>query len=365
MTPSFTSLSERSISRRDDRAAREALLAARGLETPGRDDLILGFFDDADRLLATGALAGDIIQGVAVHPDLEGEGAAAGVVTALIKAAAARGIGHLFVYTKPSEAEKFASLGFSRIADARVADGRADRPGELAASLLEWGNDSVARFSLDLAQRAEGRPESAGVVVVNCNPFTRGHRYLIEYAASRVPWLYVLVVQEDRSLFPFEARLGIVRRGTSDLANVDVIPSGPYVISSATFPTYFLKPSGSDARTALYAELDLQVFKRHIAPALRARTRFVGTEPYCATTSAYNARMRASLPLPPYPMEVVEIPRIEDTGEAISASRVRALIKEGKIEDARRLLPAATRDWLSSDAAKPVIEAIRSSNTRH
>lgn len=357
----FSDRTERVLLEQADLEARDALLRIRGLSRPGGDSLVLGIFE-GDQIVATGALAGNIIQGVAVDPSMEGSGGASEIVTALLKAADRRGMDHVFVYTKPDEAGKFEALGFTPIAEAST--------GGQSVALLEWGTAGIAEFGAALARGAADKPSGSGVVVVNCNPFTLGHRHLIEHAAKRSPWLHVLVVQEERSLFPFEVRLDMVRRGCADLSNVSVIPSGPYVVSAATFPTYFLRPAstgeGTKAlKTGLYAALDVEVFKRHIAPALRAKRRFIGTEPYCATTSAYNDCMRERLPGEPGAIEVEVLPRLERGGEAVSASAVRALIRRGNLEAVRAIVPEVTWNYLNSERAQPVLERIRQSDSRH
>jgi [citrate (pro-3S)-lyase] ligase len=342
---------------------RAALLESRGLSAPGNEDVILGFFD-GERLVATGSLVGNILQGIAVDREMEGEGMAATVTSALLRKAMDRGLEQLFLYSKPDEAKRFEALGFSSLATVTV-----ERSG-LGASLLEWGGRGIGKWRDETAKKTADCPEGAGAVVVNCNPFTMGHRSLIEYASARTPWLHVLVVEEDRSLFPFEIRFRLVQEGASDLPNVTVLPGGPYVISSATFPTYFtrIKAEEGERITELYAALDLELFGRYVAPALRVRDRFVGTEPYCPVTSIYNRMMRERLMRGGdgwIPVKVHEMPRFELDGHPVSASRVRALIREGSLDDVRPLVPESTWKWLVSGDAVPVIEKIRSSESRH
>jgi len=347
-----------------DRDEYRTLLTSRGLSVPEGSDLVLGLYE-GERLAAAGSLVGNVIQGLATARETEGEGSAAVLVTALLKAAADRGLGRVAVFTKPPEAAVFEGLGFRRLAVAeRPATG-------LGAALLEWGSPGIEDWKADLARRAEGRPRPSGVVVVNCNPFTRGHQALLEWAASESSWVHVLVVEEDRSLFPFPVRLDLVRKGTTHIRNLDVHPGGPYVISSATFPTYFTRPrpgSPDDAAAELHAALDLEVFRTHVAPVLGAVERFVGTEPYCPTTSTYNRLMREILPAPrpdSPALEIRELPRVERDGAAVSASRVRDLIRAGRFEEIRTLVPETTWDWLRSPGAAPVLERIRASDTRH
>ncbi|MEA4930004.1 MAG: hypothetical protein VB026_00310, partial [Anaerolineaceae bacterium] len=210
-------LEERLITTEYEKEERRRLLLSRGLAEPGGEELILGFYLN-DRLAATGSLVGNILQGIAVDRELEGEGLASTVTTALLKKGMERGLNHFFLYSKPEEARLFEGLGFSFLASAK------GRSSGLAASLLEWGRPGIASWWAFLKKESEGKPDGAGCVVVNCNPFTLGHRSLLGYASDRVPWLYVLVVQEDKSLFPFEVRLRLVREGSADLANVTVLP---------------------------------------------------------------------------------------------------------------------------------------------
>ena len=200
-----------------------------------------------------------------------------------------------------------------------------------------------------------------GAAVVNCNPFTLGHRYLLERAAAACKTLLVLVVAGDRSSFPGSVREALVRAGTADLGNVVVASGGSYCVSGATFPAYYLKEKSEAAE--LQARLDAELFASRIAPAFGIERRFVGTEPYCQVTAAYNRAMEAVLPR--HGVELVEIPRAETGGAAISASAVRQAIRDGDLERVARLVPATTMDWLRSSEATLVIESIRAGSGRH
>ncbi|MBQ9442198.1 MAG: [Selenomonadaceae bacterium] len=76
---------------------------------------------------------------------------------------------------------------------------------------------------------------------MNCNPFTLGHEYLIEYASKKVKKLYIFVVEEDKSEFKFADRFELVKRGVKKFSNVEVLPSGKFIISQQTFSGYFNK----------------------------------------------------------------------------------------------------------------------------
>ena len=183
-----------------------------------------------------------------------------------------------------------------------------------------------------------------GAIVMNCNPFTLGHRYLIEYASSRVDNLYIFVVEENRSYFPFEDRIELVRQGTSDIKNVIVLPSGNFIISATTFPGYFYKDDLKDVK--IDCSNDITVFAEYIAPALNIRIRYAGEEPLDPITSQYNDGMTELLPK--YGMEFRVIPRKKDSygSGVISASRVRKLFEGGDIEALKQLVPPTTLDYL-------------------
>lgn len=183
-----------------------------------------------------------------------------------------------------------------------------------------------------------------GCAVMNCNPFTNGHRYLIEEALKQCDYLVVFVVQEDQSAFSFDDRLKMVDEGTEDLPNVVVVPSGRFIISSLTFSEYFNK-SELQERT-VDPSLDVDVFAREIAPCLHITKRFAGEEPFDAVTRQYNETMRRALP--EHGIEFVEIPRKTEGGSAVSASRVREMLKEKDLDGIRALVPETTYEFLVS-----------------
>jgi [citrate (pro-3S)-lyase] ligase len=179
---------------------------------------------------------------------------------------------------------------------------------------------------------------------MNCNPFTLGHRHLIEKAAARVDWLYVFCVEEDRSLFSVADRMRLLKSGTGDLRNVKILKSGKLMISTLTFPDYFAKDQPSSVQQI--PSLDVDIFGEYLAPALDIRVRFAGTEPGCGVTRAYNQLMREILPS--YGIEFVEINRLEKNGIPISASLVRRLLREGNLDAIADLVPAVTLDYLKA-----------------
>ena len=243
----------------------------------------------------------------------------------------AKGYYDLRVITRAHNEPLFAACGFYPVV-------RTD-----ALVLLENRPDGPRRFAQPFFARGD-EDKTVGAIVMNANPFTLGHRALVEYAAAHCDVLHLFVVEEDRSLFPTAARFRLVEEGTAELANVRVHLSGPYMISSATFPTYFLKDGESAA--ALQSELDVTLFASAIAPVLHITRRFAGEEPLDPVTSIYNSVMARILPR--CGIEFVTIPRLALSGAPISASCVRALMREGRYEEAKALVPEPTRRAISA-----------------
>lgn len=276
-----------------------------------------------DEIAATGSLDGNTIKCVAVSPAHQGEDLTARILTVLFQEAARQAREHLLLYTKPFNGHLFAPLGFHPVIRT---------PGCL---LMENRRDGLSQF-LGGMEKPQGQP--VGCVVAHCDPFTLGHRRLIERAAGECAWVHVFILSEDRGMFDAGLRLDMAREGLADLSNVMVHPSGPYMVSSSTFPTYFIKDKAQTGR--IQCELDVQLFAEKIAPALSITRRYVGTEPLCAVTAQYNRMMKEMLPR--YGVEVIELERFSVSGEVVSASRVRRLIREKKLEEIEKLLPAST-----------------------
>ena len=290
-------------------------------------DLYLAVLDADDRIIAGGGLQRDVIKCLAVSEAARSLGLSVPLVSRLISCAAGRGYAHVKVFTKPENRTVFESLGFRMLASAPQA------------ILMENGRGLEAYCGY-----LRSHPAS-GVIVMNANPFTRGHRYLVEQAAAFPGWaeperIVVIPVREDRSSFPYAERLEMIRRGSGDLA--DVVEGTDYQISAATFPTYFLKDLSDASETQM--RLDIDLFGRHIAPALGARVRFVGREPADPLTARYNALMKELLPA--YGVQVVEIPRLCDAEGPLTASRVRGLLYMGRYHAAAALTPSSTWPYL-------------------
>ncbi len=319
----------------------DALLTQEGIRRDANLDYICGMYDEKGRIIATGSCFGNTLRCFAVRSDHQGEGLLNEILSHLIEVEYERGQIRLFLYTKVQTARFFHDVGFYEIA-------RVDQK----LVFMENRRNGFSSYLKNLAKdRRDGR---SAAIVMNANPFTLGHQYLAETAAAACDTLHLFIVSEDADLFPFEVRKRLVQEGVAHLPNVICHDSGPYIISNATFPSYFLK----DEETVIesHAKLDLEVFKQ-IAAALSITCRFVGEEPTSQVTGIYNRLMAEALP--GAGIDCVVIPRKEAGGSPISASTVRRCIQTGDMEALRTLVPETTLAYLLSEEADPVLEKIR------
>lgn len=319
----------------------DALLKREGITRDANLDYTCAMLDEDYQVIATGSCFGNTLRCFAVSSDHQGEGLLNEIVSHLIEVEYARGNMHLFLYTKVKSAKFFGDLGFREIA--RVED---------TLVFMENRADGFSSY-LKALEKTRTAGKSAALVM-NANPFTLGHQYLVETAAAQCDTLHLFVLSEDASLFPFAVRRELVRQGVAHLANVVLHDSGPYIISNATFPSYFLKDEAAVIEG--HARLDLAVFTR-IAAALGVTARFVGEEPTSVVTGAYNRIMREELPKAG--IDCVVVPRKEAGGRAISASTVRSALQAGDWAMLKTLVPPTTLAWLQSPDAEPVLKAIR------
>ena len=330
------------ISPRDTRAQKQvdALLEREGIQRDGNLDYTCGIFDDDWRLIATGSCFGNTLRCLAVVRDRQGEGLLNQIVTHLMEVQAERGNIHLFLYTKPRSTKFFGDLGFYEIA-------RLDK-----LVFMENRRRGFSNYCAALEKTRRGGRSAA--IVMNANPFSLGHLHLVERAAAENDTVHLFVLSEEAGPIPFDVRRQLVREGTAHLPNVVCHDSGPYLISSATFPSYFL-PDG-DAAAYAHGALDVEIF-RSVAACLDIRARYAGEEPTSRVTGIYNEIMARRLPELGIRCRI--IPRMERDGRPVSASTVRQAIHDGELNRAMALLPPSGRRYFASPEAAPVIAAIQ------
>lgn len=321
-----------------DRLEARRLIESEGLRFEADADDVVGVYD-GERLVGTGSRAGYVLKMLAIAPDQQGGEALGELVTLLMQRGMDAGHETFFVYTRPDHVTTFERLNFRLLVTHSMA------------ALLEIGPGIREYFD---SHRGLMRPGKNGAIVVNGNPFTMGHLHLTETAARRVEHLYLFVVREDRSAFPFDARFRLAREATAHLPNVSVLETSRYAVSAGTFPSYFLKQLDDAALAQM--QLDVRLFASVLAPPFSVRARFVGDEPTCATTAAYNRTMEQVLG--EYGIAWTQIPRLTQGGAAISASRVREHLSHNDLEGVASWVPPATMAFLRSAAGGVVIRRL-------
>lgn len=312
------------VSTARDRDVRDGLLTQAGLAVDG-DVTRSVLLYDGDMAVGTASRKDNVLKWFAINPSYQGQGLVGMLLTPLATEAIAAGISRLFLVTKPGNVVLFRPFGFFLIAEtSRMA-------------LLENRKDGLSSYLAALEGPRTGR---VGAIVMHANPFTLGHRYLVEQASRRCDALHLFVLSTPGGPWTSAERLSMVTSGCEDVGNVFVHASEEYLVSPATFPTYFLK----DGATGAQAELDIAIFLDKVVPALGIKVRFVGTELEDLVTSAYNKALKEALPS--RGVEVVEIPRLVVEGKPVSASRVRAYLGQGKVREAAVLVPDTTRPYL-------------------
>lgn len=310
-------------------------------------DETYGYFD-GENLVATGSIFENIIKCVAIKKEFQGGAIFNELISSLINKIYENGYEDVYLYTKPDSATAFSYLGFKKIED--VDD---------KLTFMEKSNKGFETYLENLRNSISGESKTRGAIVMNANPFTKGHLYLVEYAKNRCDELHIFLVSENKSVFDYNTRLKLVKKGTSHLENIYIHPTESYMISSQTFPSYFLKED-SDI-ISIQATLDSKIFKNHIAKALKIDMRFMGEEPFSEPTRIYNQAMEkvfSEEPNPNYPQLII-INRLDTDGEIISASTVRNLIAMDKLSEIKRFVPKTTFEFLNSEEAQGIIKALK------
>lgn len=319
-----------SINLSDSKAlsAVDEILKSQNLKRDGNLDCIAVVRNEDYDIVATGSSLGNTLRCFAVKDEYKGEGLLNLLVTYLMNYQIKNGNSHVFLYTKPSSAQFFESLGFHVIT--------------VVENKLVFMENKADRFNIYLSElAATACPASrTGCIVMNANPFTKGHRYLIEQALKNCDVLHLFIVSEDLSEIPFSIRKKLVLEGISDLKNIIVHDSGSYIISNSTFPSYFLK--NDEDVMAVHAALDASVFTK-IAQALNINIRFAGSEPFSKVTSIYNNVMSKILPENGIEFRVFE--RLKYNGRPVSATDARRAIELSDFEMLDKLVPASTSDF--------------------
>ncbi len=303
------------------------------------------YMEEAGRIIATVSSAEHIIKCVAVDETYQGQHLLNTLMSKLIKQLNEKGHDHLFVYTQPEHIGIFRSLGFKEIVQT------------MNLTFMELHGD-IEQTLKRLKRKYDLDNRAKGAVVINANPFTKGHLHLIEEASKLHEQIIVFVVSEDRSFFPFEDRFEIIKNSFRHRPDIHVLPSKDYLVSFATFPKYFLKQEQSIKKE--HALIDVLTFKQHYMRIFNINARYVGEEPYSPMTDVYNQTMKEYLGSA---LKIVERKTIDTV--PISASTVRKLLKKNGLDTVRKYVPEATYDYLISDKGQRVIRRLKRHESRH
>lgn len=305
---------------------------------------------DNQKIIATASKEKNVVKCFAIDNSYQGEGLSTQLLTNIVNKMFDEGYYHSMVFTKFINKDLFKGMGYKEVA-------HTDK-----VILMEMGNKNINKTLEKIIKKYNiDTSKKRAMLVMNCNPFTLGHQYLIEKVASENEEVLIFVVEEDKSVFPFKVRYELVKKGVAHLPNVKVIEGTEYIISSATFPNYFLRKE--DDTLVEYTKLDASVCGEKFGKILNINRRYVGEEPYCNVTNTYNTTLKTILPQ--YDIEVIIIPRKEIEGKAISASYVRELLREDRFEEIERLVPKTTYEFLLTSQGKEIGEKLKASNTPH
>jgi len=312
------------------------LVVREGLRIDDKVTKTIAIFDD-QTIVATGSLYHNVIKMIAVDKSYQGENLTALILNRLIQLFNEQNITKYFLFTTSENQKFFLDFNFQLVVSYQNIVMLENKVYPITERLLH------IKKELNLT-----RGVTSGIVM-NCNPITNGHLYLIETCAKSSDHVIIFLVEEDQSVFPFDIRFNLVKKATQHIKNVHVVPSTPYVISAATFPTYFLKELSDYSK--LYMNIDLLIFKTYFMKILDIDFRYVGNEPLDPMTSTYNQTMKSLLN-----DHLVIIDRLEKDQQVISASLVRKLVKANAFEQIKGLVPPVTYQFLKSKQGRALFQ---------
>ena len=322
------------------------LLQAEGIKRDRNLDYTVAAYDSDYNIIGTGSCFGNTLRCLAISHEHRGEGLTNKILSHLIQYQFERGNFHLFIYTKYTTYHLFKTLGFYEIVNIK--------------DQIVFMENKKTGFSDYLNSLKNTKPKDntnykkIASIVMNANPFTLGHLYLIEKASQENDLVHLFIVSEDKSIVPFDIRKKLIMEGTKHLKNIIYHDTGYYIISSATFPSYFQK----DEKDVIgsHANLDIEIFIK-IAKVLDINVRYVGEEPTSLVTGIYNQIMKKKLNENGIKCEIID--RKKNNEEIISASEVRKAIKEGRFDDMKNMVPECTYKFFTSNEGKNIVEKIK------
>ena len=294
------------------------------------DNITKSFYIEENELVvASVSIFNNVIKCFAVSKEYRSENYGGILISNVINYFYENKIYHYMVYTKKEYLNTFINLGFNEVVSTDTV------------VILESGTPSIKEYLVDLKKKIEYKFEAnldncdVASLVMNCNPITEGHLGLIELASKNHQYVIIFLLEEDLSYFSYKERMTLVYLSTMHLSNVIVVPSSSYIVSSLTFPNYFLK--NETLKNIEWATTDALIFKNYFMKYLNIKYRYVGTESSKIMID-YNNALKEILE-----DKLIEVKRFENDEQVISASLVRKYIEEGNIDKALELVPRACR----------------------
>ncbi|MDV3158388.1 MAG: hypothetical protein Q8753_01890 [Pigeon pea little leaf phytoplasma] len=115
------------------------------------------------------------------------------LISFIIKRIYKENFNEIFVFTKPINFTIFKKLGFKLIyfnEDFGFFTNRYDYFEEYLVYLSEIQKKNIV-----------SNMNNISAIVMNANPFTKGHQYLVQTASNNSDFVYLIMVKEDISLF--------------------------------------------------------------------------------------------------------------------------------------------------------------------
>lgn len=268
-----------------------------------------------DEIVGTVSKERYIIKCLAVRKECQGTSVASNLVSEIISRIIYEGYTYYQVFTKAIYEDIFINLGFKKIVSTDNT------------CVLESSSNTINDYLKEEVKKIDFNSDDIASVVINANPITLGHLNLIETASKEHDHVLVFVLEEEKSMFTFKERFSLVFLATRHLNNVTVLKSSNYIISSLTFPSYFLKEKSLVNKE--YALIDALIFKNYFMKYFNIKYRYVGKET-SDVMKIYNETLKEILK-----DSLIEIDRKDD----ISASTVRKLIEEERFDESLKYIP--------------------------
>ncbi|WP_342269301.1 hypothetical protein [Spiroplasma endosymbiont of Aspidapion aeneum] len=290
-------------------------------------------FRDDNNIIATVSKYGNLIKCSAICEKYTGRNLLNTLITKMFYKINEEGYDCSFLITKISNKSKFEQIGLYKVYQ--------------NDNIIFFTNNyeklkKYERYLFDISKKNDR--EKAAAVVVNANPLSKGHDYLINTAATQNELVYIIPVYEDVSFFTYKERVEMIRNSIKKYDNVYLLEGSEFLISKSTFPSYFLNQEKEIVEEQ--SKLDAGLFWQIYCKNLNIVNRYVGEEPFSRTTNIYNYVLEEFLKSKKIKLNIIK--RLEVDGKPISASQIREAILNQDIELLKKYCLDTNIDFISS-----------------